>query len=131
MLQVFDKRYKAVSNLFINTYEGFEYIFPSPLSIEATIDNEIEKTKSEIIFIFSNFYDSPLVLDYYFNCFMYLLKYDYKIDTLYIRDLIHKQDNSETNGHKVIYGFLTENLTLNLGETEIYDKFKKLEKTPI
>lgn len=131
MIQVFDKRYKSISNLFISTYEGFEYVFPSPQSCSATMGKEVENTNNEIVFVFSNYYDSPLVVDYYFDCFFYLLTYEYTLDTVYLKNLLHSSDMSETNGHKAIYNFISDDLTLNLGEQEIYDDYQRFKKTAV
>jgi hypothetical protein len=131
MITVFNKRYKSISNLFIETYEGYEYTFPSPISLNADVADEKENRSHEFEFLFSNYYDSLLILDYYFDCFFYLLGYDYKIDTLFVKNLLHKSDNQEMNGHRAIYSFMPDDLTLNLGDDEVYDRYKKFEKTAV
>lgn len=132
MIELFDKRYYAISNLFISDYEGKEYVFPSPLSFIATMENEAKQLKNRIEIIFSNFYDSPLILPYSFDLFFYLLTFEYTIHTFKGVDLLVIDKSSDTRGHKGTYSFINDRITLNIGDTEIYDDYKKFKtKTAI
>ena len=54
MIQIFDKKYKAISNIFVTTYDDNKYVFPSPMSIEMTIANEEKNQNRDFIWIVSN-----------------------------------------------------------------------------
>lgn len=127
MIDIFDKKYKAISNLFIKTYEEKDYTFPSPLSFIATIENEKENKKNRVEIVVPSYYDSVLILDHYFNVFAYLLTFDYKIDSIIFNNLVRLDINSDTRGYKGIYSFINEDVSMNLGQTEIYDNFIKGE----
>lgn len=129
MIKLFDRPYLAVSNLIVQTYEGLSYVFPSPLSVEATIENEDKNIKNQLIFRFSNYNESLLVLPYTFSLFMYLLTPLYTIDTMYFRVLKKITSAPEVNGYKGIYefsNFNTDDLIINEGTEEIYDCFNKI-----
>lgn len=131
MIKLFDESYLAVSNLIVKTYDGESYVFLSPLSIHATIENEARNTKNEITFKFLNYHESPLILEYTFSCFFFLLTPYYKINTMYFGVLQRQNIQAESSGYKATYIFNNENLISNIGLTEIYDDFKKVSKTSI
>ena len=124
-LDIFNKRYKACSNLFVKTIENKDYIFPSPLHIYATIEDENKNTRNLIEFKFDSFYDSILILNGYFDIFLCLLDFEYKITTLYIESIINTSTSSEGYGYKGSYLFSNENLVLNITEKDFYNDFTK------
>lgn len=131
MIKLFDERYLAISNLVVKTYDGQSYVFPSPLTVYATIENENKNTKNEITFKFQSFSESPLILEYTFSCFFYLLTPYYKINTMYFGVLQKENVQQEHTGYKATYSFNNESLVANIGNTEIYDEFKKISKTTV
>lgn len=131
MIEVFDKKYKAISNLFVETYTSNSYTFPSPIEINAKIGNDTKKTKNEMKMVFSSYLDSILIVPYYFDLFFYCLSFEYKIDTILLRNILLVDYRQELNGYKAEYRFLSDDITINFGDTEIYDNYRKDEKTTI
>lgn len=125
MLNLFNKKYKAVSNIFVHTVEDKKYTFPAPISIYANIGNEQNGGCNEIHFKFSNYLDSFLPLSFHFSVFMFLLSHDYRIDAIYIEGLNKKEDTTEVSGYGATFNFLDTKLLVNLGEDEIYDDYCK------
>lgn len=125
MLEVFNKRYRACSNIFVQTLEGDKYTFPAPLSLYGTIEDVQKDLKNEIKFTFSSYYNSLLILDFQFSIFMYLLSFDYHIDTIYIEGLEKEDIISEVQGYSGVYNFMNTNILVNMGADEIYDQYKK------
>jgi hypothetical protein len=125
MIEVFESKYRAVSPVYVNTIEGYEWVYPSPLSLCVTIEDEQRQTKNEATFTFSNYYDSILVINFQFSIFMYLLSFDYHIDTLCIEGLEKKEDRNEANGYGGVYSFMNTLVLLNKGEEEVYDDYLK------
>lgn len=125
MIEIFGKKYRAASNIFVETIEDSDLVYPSPLSLCATIEDEQKHLKNELKFKFSSYYDSILVLDFQFSIFMYLLSYDYRIETLYIDKIEKKEVNNEMGGYGGTYSFDNMDVLINFGEDEIYDRYKK------
>ena len=125
MIEVFNKKYKACSNIFVHTLEDEKFTFPAPLALYATIEDVQKDLKNEIKFTFSSYYNSLLILDFQFSVFMYLLSYDYHIDTIYIEGLEKEDVISEVQGYSAIYNFMNTNILVNMGADEIYDDYKK------
>lgn len=125
MIEVFNTKYKAVSNIYVHTIEDEKYTYPAPLYVYATIEDEQKNLKNQVKFRFSSYYDSILTIDFHFSAFMYLLTYDYHIVTLYIEGLEKEEITSEVSGHGGVYNFMNTNVLLNLGEDELYDRYKK------
>lgn len=125
MLILFDKKYKACSNLFVHTVEDEKFVYPAPLSIYASIEDEQRQLKNQIRFKFNSYYDSILTLDFHFSVFMYLLTYEYRMETILIEGLQKEELVSESNGYGGIYNFMNTSVLLNIGEQEIYDDYKK------
>lgn len=128
-INIFDKKYKACSNIFTETVEQNNYIFPYPTYIYATIENESKNTRNLIEFKFSSFYDSILILDGYFDIFFYLLDFDYKITTLHIKNILLESSNQDMYGYKGSYLFSNGNLILNVTEDNYYDDYCKICKS--
>ena len=126
MIQIFDKKYKAISNIFVTTYDDNKYVFPSPMSIEMTIANEERNQKDRLVAVFNNYYESILVLDNYFSCFFYLLNFEFRIETMIIPVLQKLEDGHDMHGYKGIYTFQSENISINIGKDEIYESYKRL-----
>jgi hypothetical protein len=71
-------KYFAISSLFVKSIDGNFFTFPSPYSI--TIESDFKKN-STIEICYASFYGSPLVLDYIFDLFFYVISFDGKIET--------------------------------------------------
>jgi hypothetical protein len=127
MIHVFDKHYKAISNIFVETHEGHKYTYPAPIDIYATIEDERKNLKNMIEFRVSSYLDSILPLTYNFSIFTYLLTFDYTIDTLYIASLMKTNTSSESYGYKGTFSFSNDNVMMNIGKTEIYDEYDKIK----
>lgn len=125
MIELFNKKYKASSNIFVNTVENDKYTYPAPIGVYATIEDEQKNLKNQVKFKFSSYYDSLLTIDFHFSAFMYLLTYDYHIETVYIEGLEKEEITTEINGYGGVYNFMNSNVLLNIGEEEIYDDYKK------
>lgn len=126
-IQLFDKPYKSCSNLFVDTYTGEEYCFPSPFFISATIENETKKTTNKLELGFVSFNESPLILDYSFSLFFFVLNFEYKIESFYFPVLMKQESNPESFGYKGIYTFNSQDVISNIGNTEIYDDYIKIQ----
>lgn len=125
MIDIFNKKYKACSNIFVHTLEDARYTYPAPLSVYATIKDEQKNLKTQIKFKFASYYDSILTLDFHFSAFMYLLSHEYRIETLYIARLEKEEITTESSGYGGIYNFNDIDVVFNIGEAEIYDRYKK------
>lgn len=128
MIDIFGKKYKAISNLFIHTVEDEHHVFPAPLSMLATLDNNDKNTTNQLELRFSSYFDSVLPLDFSFRFTCFLLTPYYSIEVLSIEDLVKKEDIIDTYGYKATFGFQDGAISMNLMGTDIYDKFKKFEK---
>jgi len=126
-IKVFDKTYKSCSNLFVDTYIGEEFCFPSPISIFATIENEPKNIQNKLEVVFSSYNESILTLDYTFSLFFFLLNFEYKIETFHFPVLMKQESSPETYGYKGIYTFNSAELLTNQGTTEIYDQYLKVK----
>lgn len=127
MIEVFDKKYKAISNLYVTNYDSKTYIYPSPFYVHATIENETRNLKNRLEVKVDTYNASILTLDYYFDLFFYLFSFEYKIDTILIRNCIKEDTNQDINGYKGSFRFLNNDILLNLGNTELYDKYNKIQ----
>lgn len=128
MIKLFNKTYKAISNLYITTIEEEEFVYPFPLSVMATMENESENTKNEIEFRFSSYFDSILTLDYSFHLTCFLFTPLYVIEVMSVKDLIKTEDMMDTYGYKGKFSFQDGSLGMNILQTDIYDRYKKFEK---
>lgn len=128
MIELFNRKYKAVSNLFVRTIEEDNFVYPAPLSVYGTLENNDKNLNNEIEFRFSSYYDSILTLDYNFCLTLFLLTPYYIIEVISIEDIIKKEDSLDTYGYKGKFSFQDGSLTMNILETDIYDLYKKREK---
>lgn len=127
-------KYFAISNLFIRDIDGNFFTFPSPYSI--TIESDFKKN-STIEICYASFYDSPLVLDYIFDLFFYVISFDGKIETFFLRSVHQKEEpRNESYGYKGIYSFqpdlILQNNTLLNEKTELgqfYGSLIRLKQT--
>lgn len=126
MLNIFNKKYKACSNLFVTTLEGAEYTFPAPLEVHAMIEDENKNLINKVDFKVSSYLDSILTLDINFSIFAYLLTHDYRLDCVYIADVIKESVSPDSDGYKGTFRFLNENVSMNIGMEEIYDRYVKV-----
>lgn len=136
MLNIFDKSYKACSNLMIEDIEGNKYTYPSPLEIHATIENESKNTKNEISFKFTSYYDSIIVIKSYFKLFFIALDFEFGLTSFYFKSIIQKENSNDTNGHKVTYIFNNDDLILNIttnldNNNNIYNEYTKIKQKTI
>lgn len=130
-IELFDKPYKSCSNLIIDTYTGEEYCFPSPFSISATIENDTKNTSSKIEFGFKSFSESPLILDYTFSLLLFVLNFEYKIESFYFPVLMKQESSPESYGYKGVYTFISKDIISNIGNTEIYDDYLKVQQAHV
>ena len=128
MLRLFGKNYKAISNLMVTTIEQENLIYPYPLSAIGTTYNEAENTKNQIEFRFSSYFDSILTLDYNFDLTFFLFTPLYRIEVMTVESILKSEDMADSYGYKGIFGFQDGALRMNLMDTDIYDKYKKLER---
>lgn len=127
-------KYFAISNLFVRDIDGNFFTFPSPYSIKVESDF---KKNSTIEICYASFYDSPLVLDYIFDLFFYVISFDGKIETFFLRSVHQKEEpRNESYGYKGIYSFqpdliLQNNTLLNekTQEGQFYKDLVKIKKT--
>jgi hypothetical protein len=127
-------KYFAISSLFIRDIDGNFFTFPSPYSI--AIESDFKKN-STIEVCYSSFYDSPLVLDYIFDLFFYVISFDGKIETFFLRSVHQKEEpRNESYGYKGIYSFqpdlILQNNTLLNEKTELgqfYGSLKRIKQT--
>jgi hypothetical protein len=134
MLNIFDKSYKACSNLIIEDIEGNKYIYPSPLEIHATIENESKNTKNEISFKFTSYYDSIIVIKSYFKLFFITLDFEFGLTSFYFKSIIQKENSNDMSGHKVMYIFNNDDLILNIAnnlDNNIYNEYTKIKQKTI
>lgn len=128
MIDLFGKKYIAISNLFVYTIEEDRYTFPCPLSATATLESSDKNTVNQIEFRFSSYFDSILVLDCSFRLTCFLMTPYYGIEVLSIEDLVKKEDTIDTYGYKAVFGFQEGALSMNIMHTDIYPSYKKFEK---
>lgn len=127
-------KYFAISNLFLRDIDGNFFTFPAPYSI--AIESDFKKN-SIIEICYASFYDSPLVLDYIFDLFFYVISFDGKIESFFLRSVHQKEEpRNESYGYKGIYSFqpdlILQNNTLLNEKTELgqfYDKLINLKQT--
>lgn len=134
MLDIFDKKYKACSNLFIEDIEENEYTYPFPLDVCGTIENESKETHNEITFKFNSYYDSILVIKSYFKLFFVALDFEYNITSFYFKRVIQKSTSSEMSGYKGTYIFSNDDLILNIAsnlDNNIYNDYTKTKQKAI
>lgn len=133
MLLIFGKKYKAISNLFVETIEGESFVFPAPLAIHAEILDGEESFKTKFEIKNPNVQDSIFSLGAtYLSLLFYGLNHEYKIDVVYIENMILDSDiSSDMFGYKGNYSFISDNISMNIGTDEIFDKYKKLKDSMI
>jgi hypothetical protein len=127
-------KYFAISNLFVKSIDGDFFTFPSPYSI--TIESDFKKN-STIELCYSSYYESPLVLDYIFDLFFYVISFDGKIETFFLRSVHQKEEpRNESYGYKGIYSFqpdlILQNNTLLNEKTELgqfYGSLRQIKQT--
>lgn len=102
-IDCFGTKYFAVSNLFVKDIDGNCFTFPSPYSIKAESDFE---ATSNLEICYASYYESPLILDYIFDLFFYVMSLDGKIESFFLRSIYQKEPpRSESYGYRGIYGF--------------------------
>lgn len=126
MLEVLNKRYKAISNLFVHTLEDEHHVYPAPISVYVSIEDENKDIKNTVKLGFTSFHDSVLPITY-FSLFFYLLSYEYKIETFYVEGLEKVETSTDLHGYTGTYKFVEGSILLNLGEEELYDKYKNFK----
>ena len=124
-------KYFAISNLFIRDIDGNFYTFPSPYSIN--IESDFKKNNT-IELCYSSYYESPLVLDYIFDLFFYVISFDGKIETFFLRSVHQKEEpRNESYGYKGIYSFqpdlILQNNTLLNEKTQLGQFYGSLRQT--
>jgi hypothetical protein len=128
MLRLFNKNYKAISNLMVTTIEEETFVYPYPLSAIGTTYNEAENTQNQIEFRFSSYFDSILTLDYNFNLTFFLFTPLYRMEIMTVESILKSEDMADSYGYKGIFKFQDGALRMNMMSTDIYDKYKKFEK---
>lgn len=131
MIDIFRKRYKACSNLFVNTLENENLVFPSPISLCAIIEDEQKSLVNELELKVTSYEDSPLTLNVSFSLFFYLLTFDYKMESFYVDNLTKASSNQEMDGYKGLYRFVNTDVAMNIGLDEIYARYMKIKNTEI
>ncbi|MGL5923681.1 hypothetical protein [Chroococcidiopsis sp.] len=128
MIDIFSKRYLAVSNAFVTTIEGDVFVYPAPLSVHGTIEDESKSTKSRFEFHVSSYTDSFLALNSPHSIFLYLLSMEYTIDTLYIQYLRKEEVRQEVGGYKGIYDYVNQDVAMNMSIEEVSDAMIALRR---
>jgi hypothetical protein len=131
MIYIFNEYYKACSNIFITTIEEYRYTYPSPLNLVISMDTEENKQQSYLEIKVTSYSDSFLTLDKNFSFYVFLLNHEYIIKTLYIGNLTKDTVNQEVGGYKGKYRFTTDTVAMNIGLTDIYDKYVKVKEQTI
>ena len=126
-IKIFDKTYKACSNLFVETIEEQRYTYPAPILIYGTIESESKNTKNNLELKFNSYYDSILTINSYFNLFFYILDFEYKLSTMYFKNILKSESNSEMYGYKGSYVFTEGNILMNVIEDNIYNDYNKIK----
>ena len=127
MIQCFDKKYYAISNLFTQSCDGDFFTFPAPYHI---LLNSDFKSNNVLEISYANFYDSPFILDYIFRLFFYVLFYDGTIETIYLESVSLKQEPcNESYGYKGIYSFDSHFSQTNISKEQFYGKLHDLKQT--
>jgi hypothetical protein len=128
MLKLFNKQYKAISNLLVTTIEEEHLVYPYPLSAIGTTYNESDNTQNQIEFRFSNYFDSILTLDYSFNLTFFLFTPLYRLEIMTVEQIVKAEDMADSYGYKGIFKFQDGALRMNIMAEDTYDKYKLFEK---
>lgn len=127
MIDIFGKRYKSISSIFVDTIEDEHFVYPYPLSVKGTLENAEKGVANELEFRFASYFDSPLVLDSSFDLCFYCLTPYYQIEVIAVQGVFKKEDILDTYGYKGVFSFQDGSVSMNILETDIYDKFKLFE----
>ena len=123
----FGRKYFAVSNLFIRTADGDFFTFPAPYSILLESDF---KSNNTLEICYSSYYESPLILDYLFSLFFYVIFFDGTIETIYLEAVYLKEEpRNESYGYKGIYGFDSRLAHNNISTEQFYGKLRSIKQT--
>ncbi|QIW88470.1 hypothetical protein [Pseudanabaena phage PA-SR01] len=133
-IECFGTKYFAISNLFVRNIDGNFFTFPSPYSIKVESDF---KQNNTIEICYANYYECPLILDYIFDLFFYVISFEGAIETFFLRSVHQKEEpRNESYGYKGIYSFqpdliLQNNTLLNdkTQEGQFYGDLKRIKQT--
>lgn len=125
MIEIFKQKYKAISNLYVDTIEGDSYVYPAPIKFCATIEDSEKGSKSQLTVGVTSYLDSILTLEYQFSLFFYLYSFDYVIRTVHLVGLNKLSTSSELYGSSGIFSFDSGNVLLNIQEEDTYGSYKK------
>lgn len=102
-IDCFGTKYFAISNLFIRDIDGNFFTFPSPYSLKIESDF---KANSNVEICYANYYECPLILDYIFDLFFYVISFEGAIESFFLRSIHQKEEpRNESYGYKGIYSF--------------------------
>lgn len=129
MLNIFGVKYKAISNLFVDTVEGESFTFPAPIALYAAIEETDTSSKNIFDIKVNSVQDSILSLSSsYLSLFFYALSFEYKVNVFYLDNLILSSDiQSDMYGYKGTYQFVNTNIAMNIGLDEVFDQYKKIK----
>ncbi len=133
-IECFGTKYYAISNLFIRDIDGVFFTFPAPYSIKAESDF---LATSHLELCYASFYDSPLILDYIFDLFFYVISFEGVLESFLLRSIHLKEEpRNESYGYKGIYSFppdlIIQNKTLLNEKTELgqfYGSLRQIKQT--
>lgn len=105
-IKIFDVDYKAVSNLFVETFEEHSFCFPAPTRLHVTIGKEdSDSGVSELKLTCQSYLDSPFIVDYYLDLFFYVLGNDFQLSTFLFKQISMKETSLDMDGYSGTYIF--------------------------
>jgi hypothetical protein len=123
----FGRKYFAISNLFVRDIDGNFFTFPAPYSILLESDF---KSNDTLEICYSSYYESPLVLDYIFSIFFYVIFFDGTIETIYLEEVSLKEEpRNESYGYKGIYKFNSRLAHNNISTQQFYGDLQSIKQT--
>lgn len=128
-IELFRRKYRAISNVFVSDIESNNYTYPYPIEICATIStgsDDSTNNANDITFRYESFYDSMFTLDGPLNVDFYVLALDYSIEHFLFGQIILKEVNTDAHGYKGTYSYQDSLLVTNIcSENEkVYKVYK-------
>ena len=130
-INIFNKNYKAVSNLYVRDIEENDLVYPAPIGMCVKI-KEDDKDVNKLYLYVTSYLDSPLTLDYYIHLFFYVLGEDFTLNTFLFKQIVLQETTPEVQGHKGTYSFEPNQVVSNVSylDNEVIHKlYQKHEKT--
>ena len=113
-IDCFGTKYYAVSNLFVRDIDGNFFTFPAPYSIYIAPDL---KKSNTIELCYANYHESPLILDYIFDLFFYVISFEGAIESFFLRSILQKEEpKNESYGYRGVYSFEPDFIIQNKSE---------------